>query len=45
MEVGHNTLEVETVWIWYTNGSCYGDKHGHGALPAQTSGGEIKEGR
>ena len=29
----------------YTDGSCHGDKHGHGALPAQVSGWEIKERR
>ena len=27
----------------YTDGSCCGDKHGHGALTAQASGWEIKE--
>ena len=44
MEVGCNTPEVET-WMEYTDGSCRGDKHGHGALPAQASGWEIKESR
>ena len=40
-----NALEVETVWIGYIDDSCCGDKVRHGALPAQASGGEIKEGR
>ena len=42
---GCNTPEVEMAWMGYTNGSCSGDEHGHGALPVQASGGEIKEGR
>jgi len=45
MEVGRNTPKVEAAWMGYTDGSCYGDKHGHGALPAHTSGWEIKERR
>ena len=42
---GRNTPEVEIAWMRYIDGSCCGDKHGHGALPTQASGGEIKEGR
>ena len=45
MEVGCNTPEVEAVWMGYTDGSCYGDKHVHGALPAQASRWEIKKRR
>ena len=29
----------------YIDGSCYGDKVGHGVLPAQVNGWEIKERR
>jgi len=32
-------------WTGYTEGSCYGDKVGHGALPARVGGGRIREGR
>jgi len=32
-------------WMEYTNESCHGDQHGHGALPAEASGWEIKERR
>ena len=42
---GSNTPEVEVARVGYTDGSCSGDKHGHGALPAQASGWEIKERR
>ena len=45
MEVGCNTPEVETTWIGYIDGSCCGDKHSHGALPARPVKGEIKERR
>ena len=45
MEVGHNTLVVEAAWVRYKDGSCCGDKHGHGVLLAQASGWEIKERR
>jgi len=33
---------VEAAWMEYTDGSCCGDKIGHGALPAQVSGWENK---
>ena len=45
MEVGRNTPKADAAGMGYTDGSCYGDKHGHGALPAHTSGWEIKERR
>ena len=45
MEVGRNTLEADAARMGYTDGSCCGDKHGHGVLPAQASGWEIKERR
>ena len=31
--------------VQHTDGSCSGNRHDHGALPTQASGGEIKEGR
>ena len=34
---------VEAEWMGYTDGSCYEDKIGHGALPARAVEGEIKE--
>jgi len=43
MEVGRNAPEVETVWMGYIDGSCYGDKVGHGVLPAQASVWKLKE--
>jgi len=43
MEVGHNALEVEMAGMGYTNGSCCGDKVGHGALPARAIEGRIRE--
>ena len=42
---GEQYTKIDAAWVGYTNGSCCGDKHSHGALPAQASGWEIKEGR
>jgi len=36
---------VEAEWMGYTDGSCYEDKIGHGALPARAVEGEIKDRR
>ena len=43
MKVGHNIPEMDTAGMEYTDGSCCGDKVGHGALPVRASGWEIKE--
>ena len=40
--MGRSAPEVETTWMGYTAGSRCGDKVGHGALPAQASGGGNK---
>ena len=41
--MGRSAPIVETAWMGYTDGSRCGDKVGHGALPAQASGGRIRE--
>ena len=43
--MGRNTPEADAARMGYIDGSCCGDKHDYGALPAQVSGWEIKERR